>query len=231
MKGSRFLGGRADILQNRFLAQRASLLNYHLLVVGFANQLQQVATLFEKADAQADASIGMPSGQTDRKTVPEGAPRNMQDLAKAVTDLYKTGTPIRVVEIGNNEYLVLVTGTKSGQVANNWNSAIRSGLGLPNDYQDQLKGILMGLPPGAVINLVGHSQGGIVSNNIAIDSEVNHHLTIKSVTTFGSPVSATPNNDVDYRRYAVLGDPVPLLGIKGVENIWIRLIIHSNGVP
>ena len=74
LKGSRFLGGRADILQNRFLAQRASLLNYHLLVVGFANQLQQVATLFEKADAQADASIGMPSGQTDRKTVPKVRP-------------------------------------------------------------------------------------------------------------------------------------------------------------
>jgi hypothetical protein len=151
-------------------------------------------------------------------------PGNMQELAKMVTDLYDTGTPIRVIKTGENEYLILVTGTEAGKQAHNWNSAARSGLGLESDYEKQLKGILLGLPAGAIINLAGHSQGGIVSNNVVADKDVQDHLKIKSVTTFGSPVSAEPQGNigpdgkpVEYKRYAAWGDPVPLLSNEALD--------------
>lgn len=165
----------------------------------------------------------------------DSAPQNMQELARSVTDLYGTGTPIRAIKIGVNEYLILVTGSESGTQANNWNSAGRSGLGLESDYQGQLKGVLMGLPAGAIVNLAGHSQGGIVSNNVVTDSDVQSHLKIRSVTTFGSPVSAEPQGDigpdgqkVEYRRYTAVGDIVPLASGEAIDVlVAVQNTIHN----
>lgn len=144
-------------------------------------------------------------------TVADQAPKNMQELAKAVINLYGTGTPIRVMPIGENEYLIMVAGTEGGSQSNNWNSAISAGRGLKNDYQDLLKSILLSLPAGAVVNLAGHSQGGLISNSLAADDDVKNHLKVKSVTTFGSGVNAEPRHEVNYKRYTAIGDVVPLL--------------------
>lgn len=142
-------------------------------------------------------------------------PKNMQELARMVQDLYirdENGnyTPIRVIQIGPNEYLMMIAGTQGGQDANNWNSAFRSGLGLPGDYLKQCKSIALALPAGAVINFAGHSQGGMMGNQLAADPEVQEHLKVKSVTTFGSPVNAEPQDDVVNKRYAAKGDITPL---------------------
>ncbi|OQY90399.1 MAG: hypothetical protein B6D38_03660 [Anaerolineae bacterium UTCFX1] len=178
------------------------------------DEWEEVAASFGAVGAGAVAiSSGVGTGAESPST--NQPPKNMQELAKMVQDLYirdEKGnyTPIRVIQIGPNEYLMLIAGTQRGQDANNWNSAVRSGLGLPGDYLKQCKSIALTLPVGAVINFAGHSQGGMMGNQLAADPEVQEHLKVKSVTTFGSPVNAKPQDNVVYKRYAAKGDVVPL---------------------
>lgn len=154
------------------------------------------------------------SGSTSSTTT-DPPPKNMQELAKMVFDLYTKDengnyTPVRIVQIGPNEYVVMVAGTVGGDGTNNWNSAMRSGLGLPGDYLKHVKSLVMALPAGAIVNFAGHSQGGMMGNQLAGDAEVRDHLKVKSVTTFGSPINAEPQDGVIYKRYAAEGDIVPL---------------------
>lgn len=161
-------------------------------------------------------------------------PDNMKSLAQAVTRLYDTDPPqpIRVVEIGPGEYLVLITGTEGGLDSNNWNSALVSGAGLSSDYSELLKSVLLTLPTGAAVHMAGHSQGGIVANNVAVDKSVLDHLKLKSVTTFGSPVSAEEAMDeglpVTYTRFAALGDPVPLLTKNAAVGVLVGNIVSPG---
>jgi pimeloyl-ACP methyl ester carboxylesterase len=157
----------------------------------------------------------------------------MQDLASRVASLYKKDqngnyTPIRVVKIGDNEYLVMLAGTVGGPKSNNWFSAIMSGAGLPSDYQAQIKSILLALPAGAMVHIAGHSQGGIMGNNLAADREIQKHVQVKSVTTFGSPVSAEPQNGVDYFRFAAVGDVVPLASSEAID---VLMDIQGGRIP
>jgi hypothetical protein len=181
------------------------------------NEWEEAAASFGADGAGLGVAAGTTTGTGGQQNPMEQPPRNMQELAKMVQDLYirdENGncTPIRVVQIGPNEYLIMIAGTQGGQGANNWNSAIRSGLGLPGDYLKQCKAIAMALPAGAVVNFAGHSQGGMMGNQLAADPEVQEHLKVKSVTTFGSPVNAEPQDGVVYKRYAAEGDIVPLGG-------------------
>jgi len=158
----------------------------------------------------------------------------MMDLAGLVSSLYKKDengdhTPIRIIEIGKNEFLILLTGTVGGLTANNWNSAMMSGLGLPSDYQKQIKSIILkDLPDGATVHFAGHSQGGIMANNLSADKDIGNHVNVKSVSTFGAPVSAEPQDGelgeakIEYRRFAAEGDIVPLLSKEAAINILSR---------
>jgi hypothetical protein len=177
------------------------------------NEWEEVAAIFRLAVAGVGSAVGVGAG-TVQSSLGQ-PPKNMQELAKMVQDLYirdENGnyTPIRVVQIGPNEYLIMIAGTQGGQAANNWNSAMHSGLGLPGDYLKQCKSIALALPAGAIVNFAGHSQGGMMGNQLAADPEVREYLKVKSVTTFGSPVNAEPQDDVEYKRYAAEGDLVPL---------------------
>lgn len=179
------------------------------------NEWEQVASSFGAAGAGSGFEAGVRIGAGAVQNPSDKPPKNMQELAKMVQALYirdENGnyTPIRVVQIGPNEYLIMIAGTQGGQDANNWNSAFRSGLGLPGDYLKQCKAIALALPAGAVVNFAGHSQGGMMGNQLAADPEVREHLKVKSVTTFGSPVNAEPQDDIKYKRYAAEGDITPL---------------------
>jgi WXG100 family type VII secretion target len=137
-------------------------------------------------------------------------PTNMQDLARRVMTLdYEH--PIEIVQIGANEYVILFRGTvlKPG-APHNWAAALQSGLGQPGDYELQARDlILQHVPEGATLHFAGHSQGGIVANNLADNQDFLDRYDLATVTTFGAPQSSMMNPDVDYYRYAAIGDPTP----------------------
>lgn len=110
--------------------------------------------------------------------------------------------------------------------SNNWGSAITTGLGLPSDFQKQVKLTLLDLPAGAIVHMAGHSQGGIVAQNLVIEKDVTSHVTVKSVTTFGSPYTV-PEGDATYYRYAAQGDIVPYL--EGRDAFAVMLLLPFTG--
>lgn len=187
-------------------AQEGSLLAHRAL--SEADEWENIAASFglELSSFQASitATIGTPDVITDSK------PENMRLLAELVMN---GSDPIQIYEIGPGEYLVILQGTNVNDpnASNNWGSALSTGLGLTSDFQDQVRLALMSLPAGAVVHIAGHSQGGIVAQNLTANSEVTNHLKIKSVTTFGSPFSVPEQSGVDYYRYAAEGDIVPYL--------------------
>jgi hypothetical protein len=120
------------------------------------------------------------------------------------------GQPIKIIKVGENQYLVVLRGTAGGQGGHNWGSAVTTGFGLPGDYQRQVEQVIReNIPPGAEIDFSGHSQGGIVANNLADDQDILKNYKIGDVYTFGSPNSGRDGDN--YHRYAAQGDPVPFL--------------------
>ncbi len=138
---------------------------------------------------------------------------NMQDLYKQVKEV-DDNTPIKIIRIGDGEYLILLEGTQMGQGGHNWGSAIQAGLGMSSTYERQVREYIeKHVPKGAEIHFAGHSQGGIVANSIADNQGFIDRYGITSVTTFGSPTNAHQNQDqgIDYYTYAAEGDIVPML--------------------
>jgi hypothetical protein len=131
-------------------------------------------------------------------------PTNMQELANLTMD---GPDSIRRINIGNNEYLVVIGGTKfkDPHANNNLGAAVQSWLGIPTDFQLR---VAAALPAGALIHFAGYSQGGIVAQNLAKDPKFKDQVV--SVTTFGSNVvSGVPKKNLT--MYAANGDIVPLL--------------------
>jgi uncharacterized protein YukE/sporulation protein YlmC with PRC-barrel domain len=212
-KNIRNLEGKVDQLRN-----------FSLRVNREVDEWEQVAASFGWRFREVAQSPSIASGSATRRAE-DNPPKNMQVLAKKVNELYTRDefgnySPIRVVQIGPNEYLVMMAGTVGGQGANNWNSALISGIGLKGDYFSQIKDVVLDLPEGAVVNFAGHSQGGMMGNQLAVDPDVLEHIKVKSVTTFGSPVNADPNPGVDYQRYSAVGDYVAVLDPDYVSRPW-----------
>lgn len=191
------------------------------------NEWEQVAASFGAVGARVAnrMSAGSPvSPPAERHKKPE----NMRLLAELVMD---GSDPIRIYEIGPNEYLVVIQGTDANNpnASNNWGSAVSTGLGLSSNFQDQVRLALLGLPAGAIVHMAGHSQGGIVAQNLAGDRQVAKRVNVNSVTTFGSPYSAKEVDGVNYNRYAAEGDVVPYL--EGRDLLTTILLTPFIGGP
>ncbi len=165
----------------------------------------------EESGAGKDGNLG------DLGNLSGEPPHNMQELAERI--MSKSPSPICVYQIGPNEYLMTIKGTDplNSNVSQNWGSAIESAFGLETGYEREVKRVLLNLPEGATVHLAGHSQGGIIAQNIAPDKELVGKINIQSITTFGSPYSTPEVAGITYQRFAAQGDPVPYLeGRDGV---------------
>lgn len=158
-----------------------------------------------------DAGAGKGGNPGNAGNISGQPPRNMQELAERV--MSKSPSPICVYQIGPNEYLVTIQGTDplNPNVSHNLGSAIEAGLGLETGYEREVKRMLLNLPEGATVHLTGHSQGGIVAQNLAGDKELIGKVNIQSITTFGAPYSKLEVAGINYQRFAAQGDPVPYL--------------------
>ena len=168
----------------------------------------------------SDTPAGPPFGDYDRlDSIPPlvlGPGATYQDLAAVLEQMYRINNykdgrkygidePIKIVKIGNNEYLVLVAGTDADDDvvgANDWPSAVITGLGVPTRYQLQVQRLIEEkIPEGATIHLAGHSQGGHVVLDLAGTQSLVDHYHIGSVTTFGSSGNTPYNPRVGAENY------------------------------
>ncbi|MEO7908769.1 MAG: WXG100 family type VII secretion target [Roseiflexaceae bacterium] len=183
---------------------------------------EEAARLFQGngASVDPDSSANANSTSATQATYSQEA-RNNPELGKApasMTDivqlLYKQQTPITIIETGPMQYLVLLKGTDFGNwtLTNNGVSAFQGAFALPGRYERQVRELIQqNVKPGASINFVGHSLGGIVANNLTDNQDFNERYHIQSVTTIGSPQTSQIRSDVEYHRYRNANDPVPFL--------------------
>lgn len=133
---------------------------------------------------------------------------SMIDLARLLENIPH---PITIYKTASGEYLILLEGTGGRDIYHDWAGAIESGLGLPGDYERHVMDFINDtLPAGATLHFAGHSQGGIVANNLADNQDFVDRFNVATVTTFGAPASARPNSDVVYTRYRNATDPVAM---------------------
>jgi len=115
-------------------------------------------------------------------------PETYEQLAYMIMNLPED-QPIVIMQIGDGEYLVLLRGTVGLEDAgHNWGSAVESMFG-NSSYQNSVIEALKNanLPDGAKLNFAGHSQGGMVAQNLAVDPRVTGKFDVETVTMFGSP--------------------------------------------
>ncbi len=157
-------------------------------------------------------------------------PENYEQLAYMIMNL-PVDQPIVIMQIGDGEYLVLLRGTVGLEdVGHNWGSAVESMYG-NSSYQNSVVEALKNadLPDGAKINFAGHSQGGMVAQNLAVDPRVTNDFDVETVTMFGSPDTfASANSDVDYFGINHKDDFVPkideVLSGKASFDDWKKLL-------
>jgi len=115
-------------------------------------------------------------------------PTNAEQLAYMIQSLPES-MPIVIMQIGENEYLVLLRGSTTNlQEGANLGSAFEAMFG-NSSYQNNVIEALnkANLPEGSQLHFAGHSQGGMIGQNLAVDPRINRSYDIKSVTSYGSP--------------------------------------------
>lgn len=150
-----------------------------------------------------------------------------QDLAAMIEQMYRINDhrngekygvdePVKIVRIGENQYLVAIIGTDAGGDGhtgpNDWLANLSSGRGVPSRFQLEAQRLIeQHIPPGATIHLAGHSQGGHVAMNLAGTQDLVDRYQIGSVNTMGSSGSVPINPRVgaaNYHNFLLADDPI-----------------------
>jgi WXG100 family type VII secretion target len=127
----------------------------------FAEQLDALAARLDEA-ARVFGDAGLAGGGGASGFGSGGPPSSMQDLAALVDDLYAGGRldsqPIKFVQIGPDDYLVMLAGTEIGEGGNNWGASFMSGFGLPSAFEREVHALIaQHIPPGANLHFAAHS--------------------------------------------------------------------------
>jgi WXG100 family type VII secretion target len=150
-----------------------------------------------------------------------------RDLAAMIEQMYRINDhrngekygvdePVKIVRIGENQYLVAIIGTDAGGDGhtgpNDWLANLSSGRGVPSRFQLEAQRLIeQHVPPGATIHLAGHSQGGHVAMNLAGTQDLVDRYQIGSVNTIGSSGSVPINprvGAVNYHNFLLADDPI-----------------------
>lgn len=174
-----------------------------------ADEWERVASVLGAEGRGNVNGVGSSKEQNPSRILTDDLPKDQGDLFELVSKDSEV-TPVKILQIGENEYLVTIAGTDGFSPKNNWTHALTSGAGMRGDYEVDVHNFInANILPGAKIHFAGHSQGGIVANNLADFKDFSDRYQIDTITTFGAPVSSRPNPSITYYRYEANGDIVP----------------------
>lgn len=136
--------------------------------------------------------------------VPSSLAQLMGGVTAAYDDGGKAGTPdaairITAVDKGNGPaYIVTIPGTSEWNVRSGSNPMdtvgnLSSAAGNMSTASQAVEMAMRqaGIPSGAPVMLVGHSQGGMTAANLAADPEFRSQFNVTNVMTYGSPIDST----------------------------------------
>ncbi len=156
----------------------------------------------------------------------------------------------REVDGGLVEILEHVSPGSNGEPQRSWSVLIRgtkewtSGGANPQDMLTNLQEVggmasdqtyavqsameLAGISPSEPVELIGHSQGGIVAANLVADPEFTGRFHVASVLTAGSPIALAPTSTTRSLHLENLSDPVPALDGKSNSSDKERLTVYFS---
>jgi hypothetical protein len=113
-------------------------------------------------------------------------------------------------------YLVGISGTEAVKdQSTGWITNLKAGFQLSNPgLRNAREAIFNTVPKGSNLALAGHSQGGMIAQQLAADPEIKKHYNVINTVTFGSPLISLGQREGEVRRIAAAGDPVPRLSAQ-----------------
>lgn len=133
------------------------------------------------------------------ETYDSEAPSDIQGAFQRLNDVAAHDDQFQIEEV-NGVYNVYLPGTKAfdapfmeSGLVQNMGTNFAAVAGDDNAYQQAVLEALKDVPPGAEINLIGHSQGGIVAARLAeaiANGETDVQGHVNAVLTAGSPVDS-----------------------------------------
>ncbi|MCU6480829.1 hypothetical protein [Arthrobacter sp. A2-55] len=162
-------------------------------------------------------------------------PSSLSEILGGVDDAYAmNGTAvspdgdIRIVKIkqddGSSAYIVNIPGTENWGINGNSNARDLTGnlMLVAGQSTTACQDVALamhkaGIPPGAPVMMVGHSQGGVIAGQLASDPAFTSQFNVTNILTAGSPI----DNDAIAPGIQVLGaqhhgDIVPKLDLGGM---------------
>lgn len=162
-------------------------------------------------------------------------PRNLGDLMQGTTDAYQVGAEpgsggdVRITKVTNADgveaYVVHIPGTED------WNPSATGYVrdltgnlhlvgGNPTAAAETVREAMAaaGIPAGAPVMLVGHSQGGIIAGNLTSDPGFMRDYNVTNVLTYGAPIDhmrIDPSVNVLQVQHRL--DLVPRLDLGGLD--------------
>ena len=159
--------------------------------IGFPLDVEQGSSILAGLYDQELESV------TDVETYDSEPPGDIQGALDRLNEVAANDDQFQIEEV-DGTYNVYLPGTKAfdqpldqSGLVQNMGTNLAAVAGDDNAYQQAVLEALEELPPGAEVNLIGHSQGGIVAARVAeaiASGETDVQASVSSVLTAGSPV-------------------------------------------
>jgi uncharacterized protein YukE len=186
----------AAVLNLSVTSNSFGLYNPHLLDDGSATAGEPIAV---------DVGPVTKEGASHNSTpVPSSLSNIMLGVSAAYGDVGKEGTPdaaIRIVTVDSPEgpaYIVMIPGTSEWNVQSGSNPMDTVGnlATASGDLSTASEAVILamqkaGIPPGAPVFMVGHSQGGMTAAELAANAEFRAQFNVTTLLTYGSAIDST----------------------------------------
>lgn len=192
---------------------------------------------FDEGPGVAGEPVATPTdpGQASQFQPVLTQPRDLPSLLQGVTDAYQVGSEpgshgdVRITRVDNGSggpaYVVSIPGTETwtpsaGGTGRDLTANLHLVAGNPTAAAQSVELAMQraGIPPGAPVMLVGHSQGGIIAATLASDPAFVERYGVSHVLTYGAPidhVAIAPSVQVLQVQHGM--DVVPRLDLGGLS--------------
>jgi len=137
-----------------------------------------------------------------------------------------TPATLRQGNTSRQVHLVGISGTEAVEnQSTGWITNLKSGFQQNNPgLRNARQAILDTVPAGADLVLAGHSQGGMIAQQLAADPTIKARYNVINTVAFGSPLISAGQREGEVHRIAAAGDPVPRASLQSVVlSDWARM--------
>jgi hypothetical protein len=144
-------------------------------------------------------------------------PTTAAELFKRIEEV-PDDEPIQIVNLGGNQYMILIKGTRDWYGhSNTWEANLYSGLGYESVYSQRVKALIeqyipQGTHPPATLYIAGHSQGGHVAQIVANEYAANGKYAVGAMFSFGAYLLTQPHPGIqNAHAFLYANDPLNLI--------------------